>query len=574
MSETADTIAIRIVSETETAQRNVAAYGAKVERTMTGVEVAVTRAAETSEAAAKRQHAAYRDLGTALVKVSADAIEGKNAFQILGEQGTAVAASMVGLGGSIGRVAGFIAGPWGAILTTAVSVIGMLATKSGEAGSEQDKAALAVDRLRAATDALNAVTGASFSNTEHSIRLRQKEIELSEKKAEAVRTETQAELSSMRAKVALIKAVAPLSGSLFAKFYEGDIEEAEQTIANLERASRHAGQVNRDGHFQIARNRAAAALDPLEKARQVRDDSLQQVQYANRKGQIATQAELDEQVALIEADFARKVARLTRRPTPRPTGISMPRATTGKPAKPVLTPAEERLANYENLTPINVAGLVIPTEAEAKAQLWEAIAGLSEIDVTKFEVVDPEQIEVIGRISTALKDDLAKGLADAIVAGRSLGDVLVDSFARAGAALIESQITRLLDPGGDGSTGFIKSATNAFANLLGARTPPKRASGGHVSAGQLYRVNEVGIEGFRPAGSGSIVPLGQMAARPTGGVTVIQPLNVSFAGAITTPQLMAQFKAYADGVGQAAVIGGAAMAQAKMAKRAARALPR
>lgn len=53
-----------------------------------------------------------------------------------------------------------------------------------------------------------------------------------------------------------------------------------------------------------------------------------------------------------------------------------------------------------------------------------------------------------------------------------------------------------------------------------------------------------------------------------------QRLNVSFAGAITRPELMAEFKAYADGVGQAAAIGGAAMEQSRMARRAARALPR
>ncbi|MDO9489033.1 MAG: hypothetical protein Q7J32_11710 [Sphingomonadaceae bacterium] len=572
MSETADTIAIRIVSETETAQRNILAYGAHVQRTMTGVEVAVARAAETGEAAAKRQHAAYRDLGTALVKVSADAIDGKNAFQILGEQGTTVAASMVGLGGSIGRVAGFLSGPWGAILTTAVSVIGMLATKSGEAGSEQDKAAEAVDRLRAATDAMNAVTAGGFSNTEHSIKLKQKEIELSHKAAKAARDEAQDELRRLRVKVAYIKAVAPLSGSFFAKFYDGDIAKAEEKLAELETAIGDSGQAHRNGGFQIARDRALAALDPLEKARQVRDDSLQQVEAAWNAGAIGTQQLLDAQVAAIEADFARRVARLTR-PAPIETPPAAPAGAPAKAAGPKLTPADQRLANYADVTPINVAGLVIPTEAEAKAQLWEAVAGLADFDVTRFEMVDPEQLEAIGKISAALKDDLAKGLADAIVAGKSLGDVLVDSFARAGAALIQSQITRLLDPGGDGSTGFIKSATQAFGALVGARKPPRRASGGHVSAGQLYRVNEGGIEGFRPAGSGRIVPLGQMAAaRPTAGVTIVQPMNVSFAGAITTPELMAQFKAYADGVGQAAVIGGAAMAQARMAKRAARTL--
>lgn len=573
MSETADTIAIRIVAETETAQRRIDAYGATVQRSMSGVEVAVAHAAETTEAATRRQHAAYRDLGTALVKVSGDAIEGKNAFRILGEQGTAVAASMVALGGSVGRVAGFLAGPWGAILTTAVSVVGMLATESNAAAREQDKAALAGDRLSAATEALNAVAAASFETTEHSIRLRQQEIELSGRQARAAREEAQADLSRLRAKVAFIKAVAPLSGSFFARFYDDDIARAEATIGALGRLIGEGDRAARDAGFQIARDRARGRLDPIEKARQVRDDLLQQVAEANRAGQIDTPAQLDAQVLAIEADFARTIARLTASRIVRPAAQVGPPTTSGKKTEPKLTPTERRLANDADGVPISTAGLVTPSQAEAIAQLWEAVAGLPDIDISKFEAVDPEQLAVIGKISAALKDDLAKGLADAIVAGKSLGDVLVDSFARAGTALIQSQITRLLDPAGDGSRGFVSRVTGAFGALLGARRAPGRASGGHVSAGQLYRVNEGGIEGFRPAGSGHIVPLGQMAAaRPTGDMTVVQPLNVSFAGAITTPELMAQFKAYADGVGRAAAIGGAAMAQARMAKRAARLL--
>ena len=168
--------------------------------------------------------------------------------------------------------------------------------------------------------------------------------------------------------------------------------------------------------------------------------------------------------------------------------------------------------------------------------------------------------------SAALARELSAGLAQAIVRGESLGEVLENAFLKAGAAALRSRIFDLL------AVGDIGRLFRAVATPVAA---PGRASGGHVSAGQLYRVNEAGTEGFRPAGSGTIVPLGRMAAPPRGGgVTVVQPLNVSFAGAITTPELMAQFKAYADGVGQAAAIGGAAMAQARIARRASRALPR
>ena len=250
-------------------------------------------------------------------------------------------------------------------------------------------------------------------------------------------------------------------------------------------------------------------------------------------------------------------------------------------AKRDLSPAEVRAGDSRMPADYPAAidagpTIKLPTEKDIAALREELfrLYGIS-IDLGKVEIDDVDRMKRVAEIAGALTKDLSNGLADAIANGKSLGDALVNAFARAGQVLIQSKLLQLLDPGGDGSAGFIKSATDGLGVIFGARTPARRASGGPVSAGQLYRVNEAGIEGFRPAGSGTIVPLGRMAARPGGGgVTVVQPLNVSFAGAITTPDLMAQFKAYADGVGQAAAIGGAAMAQSRMARRAARALPR
>lgn len=177
-----------------------------------------------------------------------------------------------------------------------------------------------------------------------------------------------------------------------------------------------------------------------------------------------------------------------------------------------------------------------------------------------------EQLERVGDAARAFTHDLAAGLADALVYGHDLGDVLVGSIKRAAAALIESQILDLLDPqrraarqqagSGGGLADFISSVGSFASQVFSTR----RASGGHVSAGRIYRINEGGIEGFQPAGSGKVIPLGRMrAAAAGGGVTVVQPLNVSFAGAITTPELMAEFKAYADRsarqAGRAAAVG-------------------
>jgi len=92
----------------------------------------------------------------------------------------------------------------------------------------------------------------------------------------------------------------------------------------------------------------------------------------------------------------------------------------------------------------------------------------------------------------------------------------------------------------DGSTsGSVGGLLASFASSLGGR-----ASGGYVAPGQLVRVNEAAspgrVEGFRPVGGGTVIPLGQMsAARPAGGTTIVnQSFNLDARYGITTPELL------------------------------------
>lgn len=108
---------------------------------------------------------------------------------------------------------------------------------------------------------------------------------------------------------------------------------------------------------------------------------------------------------------------------------------------------------------------------------------------------------------------LNDGLADAIVNSKSLGDVFKNVAKQIIADLIRIAIQQvivntLMSAFGGGSGGG-----GGFSSLFG------RASGGYVGPGQPVRVNEHrgGFEGFRPTGSGTIIPVGQMnalAARP------------------------------------------------------------
>jgi adhesin HecA-like repeat protein len=160
---------------------------------------------------------------------------------------------------------------------------------------------------------------------------------------------------------------------------------------------------------------------------------------------------------------------------------------------------------------------------------------------------------------------LTDGITDAITGAKSLGDVfkhvanqIISDLIRIAVerAIIEP-LANALFPGG----GAIASS------IFG------RASGGPVTAGRMYRVNESGspgrVEGFVPQGSGKIIPLGRMdAAMAGGGTTVIhQSFNLDARYGITTPELIRYVNQTAQ---SAAASAGAASYKAAQASAPAR----
>jgi hypothetical protein len=93
--------------------------------------------------------------------------------------------------------------------------------------------------------------------------------------------------------------------------------------------------------------------------------------------------------------------------------------------------------------------------------------------------------------------DISGGIAAVITGAAKLGDVLVQSFERAAAALIASKIFDLF--GGISLGGGQTIGT--FLNFGGAR-----AGGGGVDSGRTYLVGEKGPELFTAPGDGHIVP--------------------------------------------------------------------
>lgn len=86
-----------------------------------------------------------------------------------------------------------------------------------------------------------------------------------------------------------------------------------------------------------------------------------------------------------------------------------------------------------------------------------------------------------------------------------------------------------------------------------------RASGGYVGAGDLVRVNEGAspgnVEGWRPMGSGTVIPLGQMKAARGGGQMIVQHISVDSRNSVTpagfAQELLNQANGFAVQAGQA-----------------------
>lgn len=151
--------------------------------------------------------------------------------------------------------------------------------------------------------------------------------------------------------------------------------------------------------------------------------------------------------------------------------------------------------------------------------------------------------EVRVRGLQALEDKLVDVTAKIFKMGGAFGEVanqIIADLIRIGIqrAIIGPLANALFGGGAGGGLGGL------LGGILGGSVPSNppivgpRASGGHVSAGKLYRVNETGVEGFQPGGSGKIIPLGRMHAAGGGGTVVQQTFVLDARYGITTPELL------------------------------------
>lgn len=205
-----------------------------------------------------------------------------------------------------------------------------------------------------------------------------------------------------------------------------------------------------------------------------------------------------------------------------------------------ITVANGRTATEEAIAKARLAQLD-KLQANDKATTERQFRGPLQEYFDSFK--DPQtQVEqaVVDKLK-AVDDAITEGIADKIGVKDPLLKQLLKIF-------IEQNVLRPIyesisgamsgGAGGGGAGGLLSSIFGGISGAAGAKVPfgsstvgtfikglfSGRASGGHVNAGQVYRVTDG--EGFMPGQSGKIIPLGRMNRAGGGGVVINQTVKV------------------------------------------------
>jgi hypothetical protein len=193
--------------------------------------------------------------------------------------------------------------------------------------------------------------------------------------------------------------------------------------------------------------------------------------------------------------------------------------------------------------------------ADVAEQLDGIRANLGEINVAAVDLANADilNVDALFRGNMLLRD-ASQSITDAILGATSLGDALVNTFARAGAALIENSLFDLLT----GQFGNAGGLAGKAGKLLGF------ANGGRPPVGVASIVGERGPELFVPRVPGTIIPNHKLGGG--GGTSVYN----DFRGAVVTEELYARIDATGQRAAQAGALGGRQLAAADNARRARR----
>lgn len=134
MAVTADSVVVELLAKTDGYNASIRGAANDTDAAMSKIERSATRAENQIVKSTNAMANAQRNLGRQVADVGAQVAGGQSPFLILAQQAPQVADALADTGGRAAKVAAFFAGPWGAALLAAGSVLGVLVGKALDAG--------------------------------------------------------------------------------------------------------------------------------------------------------------------------------------------------------------------------------------------------------------------------------------------------------------------------------------------------------------------------------------------------------------------------------------------------------
>lgn len=517
MAVTAESVVVELLARTDDFERKIGRAATSFDQDMRRVENSTARVAN-----------AQRNLGFQIQDISIGLATGQSPFTVLAQQAGQTASAVQDLGGTVGKVGAFIAGPYGSIIIAATAVLGNLALAHLNARDGADKQADAEKALKDATTALDQATGVA------NVSQREK-IKLSREAADAALKETRNKLELAKAEL-----VSEQTRSLSGRGRTGnfgldqgegrsvtaaraEVERIAKTIADAE------ARANQSARFGLADLAARAATSPIEAIRQQTEVKVDAVKKLN-----LDQAELTRRLTALYKEEEQAIKRVAEAAQTGGGGGGTVRIGRAAPATPAPETTLDQLRRIASETPA----------ASARQLLGDTDFGVKEVvldfeklrdtvgDVSKIKFIDAEALATGQRFA----ENLTQTLGQAVIFSGNIGDALVNSLKAAAAEAIGSGLLNILTGGRAGRS--FGSTLAGIGSIFGF------AGGGPVNAGQVIKINETGQELFRPSVPGRIIPAGQanmMGGGGGGGASIVQNLNINFAGNAATREEAATF---------------------------------
>lgn len=539
------------------------AEGADEERTRRNIArrlrlgAAVRGEADTVVAQSARAANATRNLGRQVQDIGVGLAGGQSPFLILAQQAPQVADALSDTGGKFARFATFFVTPAGAALLAFASIIGTAVIPALlESGNKLDDMVRDLEEnaenSRIASEAQKIFETSLYGAADAAAKLNEK-----------LKTQNQSQLDAARSALVLAQNLQKVNKANLDK----ELQEATRARNALAATNATAGVTGAFAAAEgLALNPAVAAGSAIQSQIEAAD---RRIAVARKGLADATSAAAEAQSSLTDLQVSYiKAGEQDAKSSERSTRAHVERAKAAETLAERLErlrrederAAAEQDRNINSILnrPGGIAEQSKNFEQRIDAEADARFKAENEADRRLFE----ERQQQVTSLASFYESALRGG-------NKSIFESFKEEGIKA-VALILARLTAARIGGGAldflGGGGSI-SSTIANAVIGGA---PGRASGGPVMAGKLYKVNESGIEGFRPAGSGTIVPLGRMNRAGGGGVTVIAPQQFDLRGVMMTADVLQQMeqrnRQYANAVAAQAGKSAVAAVPARMAQ--------